>query len=220
MRMKIYQISPFKHEFEDIVQSLKELERVDPSIYEKVFDAEVDMKYPMQAYERMKEFNPHPLFSGLPFKYSDVVVTDDGAYFFEKGMGFQKIDFDERQVNTDNLIRVLFVQPHEKPYVAEIPNTLKAKQHAVGGYVEFVYNRDGTALVGNEEAKLEGLEGNRYLDGGGIIAGNFLVLGVAESDCRSLTDEEVERYMEKYKEAPDISPEETAADCGFIFAQF
>ena len=112
------------------------------------------------------------------------------------------------------------MQPHKKPFVAEIPDTLKAKQNAVGGLIEFVYNTDETALVCDEEAKLKCKEGNRYLDGGGIIAGNFLVVGLGEEDCRSLTDEEIQKYLDKYSEAPEITDEETAADVGFKFYGF
>ena len=38
--------------------------------------------------------------------------------------------------------------------------------------------------------------------------------------CRSLTDEEIQKYKEKYSEAPDIDDEETAADVGFKFFGF
>ena len=45
---------------------------------------------------------------------------------------------------------MLFVRPHEKPYVAEIPDTLEAKQKAVGGNIEFVYNFDETVSVAGD----------------------------------------------------------------------
>ena len=149
----------------------------------------------------------------------DVIATEEGAFAWNSKLGFQKIDFDESKASTEGQIKVLFVQPHEKPYVAEIPNTLEAKQRAVGGLIEYIYNHDETALIGDEEAKIKCKEGNRYLDGMGIIAGNFLIVGLTEEDCRSLTDEEIQRYQEKYDEAPNISPEETEADVGFTFIQ-
>ena len=58
------------------------------------------------------------------------------------------------------------------------------------------------------------------MDGGGIIAGDFLVVGLGDEDCRSLTNDEVEKYLEKYSNAPDITPEETAADVGFNYISF
>ena len=149
----------------------------------------------------------------------DSVVTENGAFYCDS-YGFKPVEFDESQADVSDMIKVLYVQPHEKPYEAEIPNTLEAKQKAVGGLIEFVYNTDETALVCDEEAKLKCKEGNRYLDGGGIIAGNFLVVGLGEEDCRSLTDEEIQKYMNKFAEAPNIDDEETAADVGFKFIGF
>ena len=71
--------------------------------------------------------------------------------------------------------------------------------------------------VGNEEAKLIGMEGNRYLDDGhSIIAGPFFVCGLTEDDFRGLTEEEVQKYMNKYAEPENISQEEVEADTGFM----
>ena len=76
---------------------------------------------------------------------------------------------------------------------------------------------DETCLVGNEEAKLIGMEGNRYLDDGhSIIAGPFFVCGLTEDDFRGLTEEEVQKYMNKYAEPENISQEEVEADTGFM----
>ena len=219
MRLKIFQINQDKDTDGVKFRSYKDVDKVDPSIYRKVFDAEADVEHLEDAFSLFNEANPHPLFSGHSLSVSDVVITDEGCYYCDS-IGFKKIDFDESQVDTSEQIKVLFVQPHEKPYEAEIPDTLEAKQKAVGGLIEFVYNTDETALVCDEEAKITGKEGNRYLDGGGIIAGSFLVVGLGDEDCRSLTNEEVQKYMAKYSDTPDISPEETAADVGFSFIRF
>lgn len=218
MRMKLYQIDPKKDDMRLKYRGLKEIDEVDPGIYKKVFDAEVDVKHLEGAFSLFNSVDPHPLYFGNAMTVSDVAVTDQGAFYCDIA-GFKPIRFDESKVDTSENIRVLFVQPHEKPYVAEIPDTLQAKQQAVGGYIEFVYNPDDTALVGDEEAKIKCKDGNRYLDGGGIIAGDFLVVGLTEEGCRSLTDEEIEKYMDKYEEAPDIGPEETEADVGFAFIE-
>ena len=90
----------------------------------------------------------------------------------------------------------------------------------MGGYIEYIYNEDGTALIGDEEAKIKCKEGNRYLDGMGIIAGDFLVVGLTEEDSRSLTGEEIDKYMEKYSDPPEISQEETDQDVGFAILSF
>lgn len=218
MRLKIYQIDPDKDSLGLSYQPFKKVDMVDPTIYRKVFDAETDVKDLESAF-RMFNDEGHPLHNGRSMSVSDVVVTEDGAFYCDS-MGFVKTPFDESKVDTSDLIKVLYVEPLKAPYEAEIPDTLEAKQKAVDGYIEYVYNTDETALVCDEEAKLKSKDGNRYLDGGGIIAGNFLVVGLGEEDCRSLTTEEVEKYKNKYSDAPKISPEETAADVGFNFISF
>lgn len=217
MRMRIYQIDPTKDQGE---RSLTENATVDPSIYRKVLDAEVNEESLLGAYYLFCTVDPHPLYSGHAITGTDVFATDDGTYYWDGKLGFRKVDFDESKVNTKDQIKVLFVKPHEKPYIAEIPNTLEAKQRAVGGDIEYVYNEDGTALIGDEEAKIKCKEGNRYLDGNGIIAGDFLVVGLTEEDTRSLTGEEIDKYMEKYSDPPEISQEETDQDVGFAILSF
>lgn len=218
MRFRLYQIDRDKDPNRKRFEPFDRTDTVDPSIYRKVFDAEADVTDLEDAYATFN-IEGHPLLNGYSMTVSDVIVNEDGAFYVDSD-GFTKIEFDETKVDTSDQIRVLFVQPHEKPFVAEIPDTLKAKQNAVGGLIEFVYNSDETALVCDEEAKLKNKEGNRYLDGGGIIAGNFLVVGLGEEDCRSLTDEEIQKYSDKYSEAPDITDEETSADVGFKFYGF
>ena len=218
MRLKIYQIDPEKDPNRLRFSPFKNIDEVNPSMYQKVFDAEANIDNLEDAFA-MFNIEGHPLLNGRSMAISDVIVTDDGAFYCDS-LGFRNISFDESKVDKSNMLRVLFVQPHEKPFEAEIPNTLEAKQKAVDGYIEFVYNADETALVCDEEAKIKCKEGNRYLDGGGIVAGNFLVVGLGEEDCRSLTDEEIQKYKDKYSEAPDIDDEETAADVGFKFFGF
>ena len=67
----------------------------------------------------------------------------------------------------------------------------------------------------NEEGKLIGMEGNRRIgDGSSIIAGPFFICGTTEEDFRGLTDNEVDLYMDRFKEPEQISPEEVSADTG------
>lgn len=104
------------------------------------------------------------------------------------------------------------------PYIADVAHTLEAEQKAVGdGLIEPIDNYDGTCLVGNEESKLRGMDGNRRIgDGSSIMAGPFFVCGDSGETFRSLTDEEVTRYMARFAEPEDISPEEVEADMGFM----
>ena len=218
MRLRIYQIDHDKDINDLSFMPYKKIGKVDPGIYRKVFDAEADVKSLEEAFQLFNT-KGHPLHTGRSMSVSDVIVTKDGAFYCDS-IGFTETEFDESKVDLSDQIKVLYVEPHKKPFEAEIPDTLTAKQKAVGGFIEFVYNTDETALVCDEEAKLKCKEGNRYLDGGGIIAGSFLVVGLGEEDCRSLTDEEIQRYKDKYSEPPVIDDEETAADVGFQFIGF
>lgn len=114
-------------------------------------------------------------------------------------------------------LRVVMVEPQKVPEVKEIPARLREYQRAVGGLIELVYNGDGTILVCNDEGKLRGMEGNRRLDNGTIIAGPFFIVGDMGEDFRSLTDREVQRYMDRFQKIENISPLEVRQDMRFTF---
>ena len=113
-------------------------------------------------------------------------------------------------------LRILMVEPRKAPYEASVPHELSAMQQTVGGLIEVVRNGDGTLLVCNEEGKLLGMEGNRRIPGD-VLAGPFFVVGDAGETFRSLTEEELERYRERFAEIEDISPQEVQAATGFFF---
>lgn len=226
MRTKIYQINTerdtkrVKFMGMDNLPKFQNSEHVDPSIYDEVFNADIPETELESIYAKFN-IESHPLHRGHSLSVSDVVVNDNGAFFCDS-IGFKEIEFDETLTQKpSNLMRVVYVEPGRKPYVAEIGRTLETEQKAVGGMIEPVYNdQDNTCLVGNEEAKLIGLKGNRhYNDCGSIIAGPFFVCGLTEDDFRSLTNDEVSKYMERFAEPEEISDEEVRSDMGyFIFS--
>lgn len=115
-------------------------------------------------------------------------------------------------------LTVVMVEPHKAPYVTKIDDELSALQKAVGGYIEVVGNGDGTLIICNEEGKLQGLEGNRRIrDGMSIIAGTFFVVGDDGENFRSLTESEVKRYMDRFKNPEDIDQDEVEDDMGITF---
>ena len=121
----------------------------------------------------------------------------------------------------ENLLAVVFVEPHKKPVVRKIRNEYEDISHAVGGLIEHIYQKDGTILVANEESKLLGMDGNRRLnDGKSILAGPFFVVGDDGEDYRSLTEEEIKRYMERFDEIEEITPEEVAGDMWMTVTTF
>lgn len=222
MRTKIYQINRDRDSNRVKFTSLEGLERfqgiaaVDASLYDEVFNADIDEVDLEAIYSRFNQ-DKHPLFRGHSLSVSDVVVNDNGAFFCDS-VGFKSIEFDESQTQKpEGLMKIVYVEPHRAPFEAEIPNRLEAEQKAVMGYIEPIYNDDGTCLVGNEEAKLIGMDGNRHLDYGGVLAGPFFICGTTEEEFCGLTDEQVDKYLEKYHEIEEISPEEVQADTGFVF---
>ena len=118
--------------------------------------------------------------------------------------------------------RVVYVEPGKPACVKEIGADLESIQEAVGGGLfECVYpHEDSTVLVWNDEGKLRGMEGNRHLDTGGIIAGPFFVIGDAGENFRSLTDAEVETYLQKYAEPENIPQQDVEDDMGWVFYMF
>ena len=112
-------------------------------------------------------------------------------------------------------MRVLIVQPQGRPYVAEIENGLEPMQEIVRGSIEMVDLDESTSLVCNEEGKIQGLEGNRRI-GRDIIAGTFLICGFnEEGESISLTDKQILKYYECFKE-PEYYKQEEVEDTAFM----
>ena len=221
MNINIYQI-PHARDKNDVkflwyesLEQFQNTQNIDASIYDEVFSGDVDCE---NLEDVFRKFNTerHPLHRGHSLSVSDVVVTSKGAYYCDR-IGFRQIDFAEVQAQkSDNLMRVVYVEPHMAAYVSEIEHSLEAEQNAVGGLIEPIYNGDGTILVCNEEAKLVGMEGNRRIDGD-VIAGPFFVCGLTGEDFRGLTDDEVVKYRDKFAEPEEISPEEVKSSMGYMF---
>lgn len=219
MRTKIYQIDKdtFGTKFMDYDFTMQKAGEIRPELYQEVFNADIDEESLEAVYTRFNSTH-HPLFRGHSLSVSDVVVNDKGAFFVDS-IGFKKIDFDESKTHKpDNLMRIVYVEPHRPAFEAEIPHEYEAESKAVGGLIEVVGNGDETCIVCNDEGKLIGMEGNRHLDNGvSIIAGPFFVCGETLDDFRSLTDEETQKYLERFSEPEDISRAEVEADMGFTF---
>lgn len=106
-------------------------------------------------------------------------------------------------------IRVLLVEPMEKPRVVEFEHTLANLQETVGGLIQAVYPFDDyVAIVCDDEAKLKGSLPNRALvdDKGNpydIICGSFFLCGIGKDDFISLSDELAEKYARVF-ECPEM----------------
>lgn len=101
---------------------------------------------------------------------------------------------------------VVLVEPNKEARIVKIDNTLKAMQETVGGYIEAVYPYDdNVAIVCNGEGKIAGLPLNRALkDADGkvydVIAGTFFVAGLTGDNFGSLTEEQTDFFLAKFKQ--------------------
>lgn len=219
MRVKIYQINTDRDISKQKFMKLDVDKNVPSSIYDEVFNAEID-ETDLEAVFMRFNTTGHPLFRGHSLSVSDVIVMDGKAHYCQN-IGFNEIPFDESQTQKpDNLMRVVYVEPDKPAYVAEIAHTLEAEQKAVGGgLIQTLYfEDDNTTIVANDEAKLIGMPGNRrFGDGSTIVAGPFFVVGITDDDFRSLTDEEVVKYMDEFAVPDQISQDEVEADMGFMY---
>ena len=106
-------------------------------------------------------------------------------------------------------MNVLMVEPGKAPYETQIGSDLQSMQTLVGGYLEAVYPfEQPAALVCCEFGKLDGLPLNRALrDSDGdiydIVAGNFFIVGLGQSDFTDLPHELAERFAEQFRQ-PEI----------------
>lgn len=218
MRVKIYQINPDRDVNRVMHERLSNLELcqgspdIQASIYDEVFSAEIEFTGLEQLYTQFNTTG-HPLHRGGQMKVSDIVVTDEGAFFCDR-FGFAPVTFDASQARKpDNLMTVVYVEPGRPAYVAEVLHDLKAEQRAVAGErIDYLDNGNGTLIINNEDSKDMGLPGNRRYGQGQVIAGPFFVVGDSGDDFRSLTESEVTKYMARFAQPEDISPAEVEAD--------
>ena len=102
-------------------------------------------------------------------------------------------------------MRVLVVEPEQRPEEREIEDSLNAMQGIVGGLIQPVYLDGSVVLVCNDEGKLLDLPTNRGLrDKDGqiydIVFGTFFLCG-SPADCDhfiSLTPEQIEQYRKMF----------------------
>ena len=138
-------------------------------------------------------------------------------------------------------MKVVMVEPNKPAYITEIGSDLASMQEAVGGLIEPIYFLGDAIMVGNEEAKLIGLDGNRANtmfavlpqrdgtdavptkatlgSGNNIVAGPFFICSEKMTDngtvfC-SLSDELCEKYVQHFAQPQEISQDEVQRDMGF-----
>ena len=103
-------------------------------------------------------------------------------------------------------MNVLMVEPGKAPYETQIGDDLQSMQAVVGGYIQAAYPyEEPVALICRESGKLDGLPFNRALrDSDGdiydIVAGNFFIAGLGESELTDLPHELAEQFAEQVRQ--------------------
>ena len=132
---------------------------------------------------------------------------NNSMYDMDSAEDFADVSFhagDSREIKEPELLDVLLVSPGEHPKIIRIGAELEDLQQAVGGNIECVYPFDEmVGLIVNEEGKFNGSSLNRALYGEegklqDIIAGDFLVVGLTEDSFGSLTEDQMQRYEQKF----------------------
>ena len=108
-------------------------------------------------------------------------------------------------------MKVVMVEPGQYARIAEIEDTLEAKQKAVGGLITAAYPWvEPVCIVANDEGLLNGMPLNRNMEDDQVIAGPFFVCGLSADNFCSLTDEQAERYQKMFLR-PSLFVETAAA---------
>lgn len=113
-------------------------------------------------------------------------------------------------------IEILVIKQDDKPIRKTIPNTLEAKQHEVGGYIEPYGLKNGATIYCNEEGKLGSWSLNRAIraydldDRAGsqiveMMAGTFFISGFdpESGEDTSLTEEQFNHWDKRFH-SPEI----------------
>ena len=102
-------------------------------------------------------------------------------------------------------MKVVLVEPMEKPRIVEIDHDLASMQKVVGGDIAVTYPwEELVGLVHCDDAIALGYPLNRMLkDEDGkvydVVPGTFFITGLTEDSFGSLTDELAERFMALFK---------------------
>lgn len=175
LNINIYQIDIRRDEKRIAFMNLDSMERItdsssiDSSSYDLIFSGEVDCRNLEEIFQKFNLDQPCDFF-GRSLSVSDVVEVIDrqgqSEFFYCDDIGFKRVEFnsDQAKVPSYEKVRGILLEPGKEARVVSIPNTLEAKQHLVGGYIEqYCPYEEDIAIICNEEGKIEGLPANRAI---------------------------------------------------------
>lgn len=197
MNIRIYQINMDRDTERKAFEGIENLERlfggsaIDSSIYDKVFEGEVDCDSLEGIYQKFNLDHPESYrgshsytdladynsaqdnyremdvdFTAHDYVGLDKYLFEPGFYFCDS-IGFQKVDFDPQLVQEaekHGTIKVVLLEPGKLARVTEIDSSLEGLQHTVGGMIEAFYPfEEEVCIVCNDESKINGMELNRAI---------------------------------------------------------
>lgn len=226
MKIKIYQVNMERDPNNvcfmgyDRLEKLQGMTDIDSTIYDKVFEGEVNCFTLEKLYEIFNREHPAG-YKGRSMSVSDVVEIVDGntgkSYFhFCDSYGFKEVSFEpdktqisERFCDGDKAetISVLLIQPGKYPKTVAIEDSLEAMQALVGGDIEeYMPFEDEVAIICNEEGKISGLPLNRAVYDSEnqmieIMAGDFFICHAPFTSEKflSLPPDLANKYSEKFR---------------------
>ena len=173
--------------------------------------------------EECRQFNSPIVAENLSEKH--VRLVEPGKYFCNS-VGWEKIDFDTTKCAPMDGVKTLMILPGKSPVLTNVDDDYRLWQKAVSfkgedSLMEVTYPFDDSAVVvGNEEAKLIGMEGNRHV-GSSVYAGPiYIVNDTGYGEFCDLTDAQIAKYSKMFEQPESISPEEVQRDCGFTITGF
>lgn len=89
-------------------------------------------------------------------------------------------------------MQVMVYEPNKPAELRDIPNTLKACQQVVGGYIQTVHLTPELLIVCNEEGWIRGMQPNRL----GLV-GPFFVCTTAGEDFDVLSEAQI-RFLRRF----------------------
>lgn len=234
MRIKIYQIDSDKDTNQikffgtEHLRKLQGSTDIDPAMYKTVFYGDVDCEDLEDIYQLFNSKRV-PTHQGHSLSISDVIQVIDsenemlkGKCFFCDSLGYRTVDFDTSKCAEMSGLKCIYITPHHTPIELNLEiNNYKVLRDAVKGTIEITRPfDDDIAVIGNDEAKLINMEGNRRV-GKSIYAGPMLIVGDNGSeDFVALTKEQAELYKLVFEQPEEISQEEVESDIGFTFYTF
>ena len=211
-RLRFYQIN-FDRDVNEVAYVaygylllLQGSEDVDASIYDLVYDGEMDISN-LDAIYRIFNTQKPGNYCGRSPSVSDVIeiVSSDSIapdFYFCNTISFKPISFKAELAHNKIVdeITVVMCEPGKIAKVENIGASLKDMQKAVKGYIE-VYRPfdDSACIICNEDAKITGMppcraiydEGGKLID---IIHGTFFICASDGENFVSLSSEQQEKY--------------------------